>query len=188
MRCLVLFFFPLTSDDKYRFSKDCNPWLLLLLTSTCSPANSHHVRRCFVQNHKSKRNYYSPLLLRLKKQPKTQSATTMTTKTTTTTTTTTKSNKKANYKKTNQKKKSNEKAAIHLVGDEPIVDPSFVSINSCRLMLADAACHHPVLKFKKILKNSFSILVQNSDISPLHPEILIRSPLLTAQGFQLIDG
>jgi hypothetical protein len=66
--------------------------------------------------------------------------------TTTTTTTTTKSNKKANYKKTN-KKKGKEKAAIHLVGDEPIVNPSFVSINSCRLMLADAACHHPVLKF-----------------------------------------
>jgi hypothetical protein len=72
----------------------------------------------------------------------------MTTTPTTTTTTTTKSNqKKANYKKTNPKKKAMKKAAIHLVGDEPIVSPSFLSINSCRLMLADAACHHPVLKF-----------------------------------------
>ncbi len=143
----LLFFSLWQATTNIAFRRIAIPGWLLLLTSTCSPANSHHLRRCFVHNHKSKRNYYSPLL-RLKKQPNSQSATTMTTTPTTTTTTTTKSNqKKANYKKTNPKKKAMKKAAIHLVGDEPIVSPSFLSINSCRLMLADAACHHPVLKF-----------------------------------------
>jgi hypothetical protein len=94
--------------------------------------------------------------------------------TTTTTTTTTKSNKKAklqkNKPKKKKKKKCNEKAAIHLVGDEPIVNP-FFSFNQFLQTHAGSCCLPSSCSqvFKKSLKNSFSILVQNSDISPPPP-------------------
>jgi hypothetical protein len=106
--------------------------------------------------------------------------------------TTTKSNqdKKQITKNTNKKKKAMKKAAIHLVGDEPIVNPSFLSINSCRLMLADAACLSSCSQvLKKSKKVFFNIGTKLRYLSPSSPQrSLIRSLLLTAQGFQLIDG